>query len=69
MNAALSKLPFVHLSGQDVRNVSHGREVKVEGFGWTDGENVKLCDTDEQLIAIGQYDAGAQLIHPRVVLT
>ena len=68
LNAALSKLPFMHLSGQDVRNVSHGREVKVEGSRWTDGENVKMCDTEEQLIAIGQYDAGAQLIHPRVVL-
>ncbi|MCA1578233.1 MAG: tRNA pseudouridine(55) synthase TruB [Acidobacteria bacterium] len=69
LNAALSKLPFVHLSGQDVRNVSHGREVKVEGSRWTDGENVKMCDTDEQLIAIGQYDATAQVLHPRVVLT
>jgi tRNA pseudouridine55 synthase len=66
--AALSKLPFVHLSAEDARNVSHGREVKVEGSGWTDGENVKMCDTQEQLIAIGQYDAGAQLLHPRVVL-
>src|SRR5687768_5204391 len=68
LNAALSKLPFVHLSGQDVRNVSHGREVKVEGSGWTDGENVKMCDEQEQLIAIGQYDAGAHRLHPRVVL-
>jgi tRNA pseudouridine55 synthase len=69
LNAALSKLPFLHLSGQDVRNVSHGREVRVDGSNWTDGENVKMCDAEEQLIAIGKYDAGAQLIHPRVVLT
>ncbi|HSD45763.1 MAG TPA: tRNA pseudouridine(55) synthase TruB [Pyrinomonadaceae bacterium] len=68
LNAALSKLPFLHLSGQDVRNVSHGREVKVDGSNWTDGEDVKLCDAEEQLIAIGRYDASAQLIHPRVVL-
>ena len=66
--AALSKLPFVHLSRQDVRNVSNGREVKVEGSGWTDGENVKMCDEQEQLIAIGEYDAGARLLRPRVVL-
>jgi len=66
--AALSKLPFVHLSAQDVRNVSHGREVKLAGSGWTDGENVKMCDEQEQLIAIGQYDAGEQLLRPRVVL-
>ena len=68
-SAALSKLPFVHLSAEDARNVSHGREVKVEGSGWTDGETVKMCDTREQLIAVGQYDAGAQVLHPRVVLT
>jgi hypothetical protein len=27
-----------------------------------------MCDADEQLIAIGRYDAGAQLLHPHVVL-
>lgn len=68
-SAALSKLPFVHLSGQDVRNVSHGREVKVAGSEWADGENVKICDADDRLIAVGRYDAGAQLLHPQVVLT
>lgn len=67
-NAALSRLPLVHLSGQEVRNVLHGMEVKVEATEWEDGENVKMCDTDEQLIAIGRYDAGAHLINPRVVL-
>ena len=68
-SAALSKLALVHLSAQDVRNVMHGREVSVEGSEWLDGENVKLCDTQEQLIGIGRYDAGAQVLHPHVVLT
>jgi len=67
-NAALSKLALVHLSAQDVRNAIHGRGIKVEGTEWPDGENVKMCDTQEQLIAIGRYDAGAQLLHPHVVL-
>ena len=67
-SAALSKLALVHLSAQDVRNAVHGREVKVEGSKWPDGENVKMCDADEQLIAIGRYDAGAELLHPHVVL-
>ena len=69
MSAALSKLPLVHLNAQDVRNVQHGRQVKVEGSEWADGENVKLCDSDEQLIGIGRYVAGAQVLHPHVVLT
>ena len=68
-SAALSKLPFLHLSGQDVRNASHGREVKVATSEWADGENVKMCDADDQLIAIGRYDASAQLLHPHVVLS
>ena len=68
-SAALSRLPFVHLSAQDVRNVSHGREVKVAGSKWADGENVKMCDAADQLIAIGRYDAGTQLLRPHVVLT
>ena len=67
-NTALSKLPLVHLSAQDVRNVSQGRQVKIEGSKWADGETVKMCDAGEQLIAIGQYDAGAQILQPRVVL-
>jgi tRNA U55 pseudouridine synthase TruB len=68
-SAALSKLPLLHLSEQDVRSVSHGREIKVEGSEWADGENVKMCDSEDQLIAVGRYDAGAQLLHPHVVLT
>ena len=67
--AGISSLPFVHLSGQDVRNVSHGREVKVGGSNWADGENVKMFDEQDRLIAIGRYDASAQVLRPHVVLT
>ena len=67
-NAALSRLPFVHLSDQDVKRANHGREVPVAESEWDDGENVRMCDAHEQLIAVGQYDANAKLLHPRVVL-
>lgn len=69
LNAALSRLPFVHLSGEDVRRANHGREVRVADAEWADGEDVKMCDMDEQLIAVGQYDATAKSLHPRVVLS
>lgn len=68
LNAALSRLSFVHLSVEDVRRANHGREVTVAEGDWADGENVKMCDADEQLIAIGQYDAATKRLHPRVVL-
>src|SRR6185436_16122752 len=66
--AALSRMPFVHLSAEDVRRANHGREVRVAEAAWADGENVKMCDRDEHLVAVGQYDASAKTLHPRVVL-
>jgi len=68
LNAALSHLPFVHLSTEDVRRANHGREVIVTGYDWADGEHVKMFDAQEQLIAVGQYNAGAKSLHPRVVV-
>ena len=68
LNAALSLLPFVHLSGEDVRRASHGREVRVAEAEWDDREYVKMLDGDEQVIAVGQYDATAKSLHPRVGL-
>lgn len=66
--AALSRLPFVHLSGEDVRRANHGREVKVAETEWADGENVVMYDDGEQLIAVGRYDASVRSLHPHVVL-
>ena len=35
---------------------------------WADGDNVRMYDAGEELIAIGRYDASAQSVHPHVVL-
>src|SRR5689334_6719853 len=67
--AGISWLPSMHLTGEEIRRASHGREVKVAESEWTDGENVRMYDADEQLIAVGRYDANAQSLHPHVVLT
>ena len=66
--AALSRLPFVHLSAEDVARARHGRGVRVAASEWADGQNVTMCDADEQLIAVGQYNAVAKSVHPRIVL-
>ena len=67
-SAALSRLSFVHLSGEDVRRARHGMEVKVGETAWSDGEKVKMCDDHGHLIAIGDYDSTTQRLHPSVVL-
>ena len=67
--AALSWLPSLHLSGEDVRRTSHGREVKVAETEWADGDNVRMYSAGEELIAIGRYDASVRSVHPQVVLS
>ena len=67
-SAALSQLPFVHLTGDDVRRARHGMEVKVGETAWADGEKVKMCDANDHLIAVGDYDATSRSLHPGVVL-
>lgn len=66
--AGISWLPSVHLSGEDVRRASHGREVSAAESEWADGENVRMYDDGEQLIAIARYDANARSLRPHVVL-
>lgn len=66
--AALSQLPFVHLTPEDVSRANHGREVRVAESNWSDGENVRMCDGDNALVAVGRYDANTNSLHPRVVL-
>ena len=67
-SAALSRLPFLHLSGEDVRRARHGMEVNVGETTWSDGDKVKMCDDKDHLIAIGDYDATTKRLHPSVVL-
>ena len=66
--AGISWLPSMHLSDEDVRRASHGKEVKVAESEWADGENVRMYDAGEQLLAVGRYDANAQSLRPHVVL-
>lgn len=67
--AALSRLPFVHLTAEDVSRANHGREVRVAESNWSDGENVRMCDGENELVAVGRYDANTNSLHPRVVLS
>jgi tRNA pseudouridine55 synthase len=68
-DAALSHLPFVDLSAEDISRVRHGLNIRVEGATWADGERVRLRDEDGQLIAVAAFKAADALLHPSVVIT
>jgi tRNA pseudouridine55 synthase len=67
-DAALSRMPFVHLSADEARRARHGMEVKVSGAAWADGEKVRMRDAEGQLIAIGDFQASDASLHARVVI-
>jgi tRNA pseudouridine55 synthase len=69
MDAALSRLPFVHLTADEARKALHGVALRVRsGVDWAANQPVRMRDASGRLIAVGFYDAAQKLLRPRVVL-
>jgi tRNA pseudouridine55 synthase len=71
LDAALSDLPFVHLTADEARRALHGIALRVnaDGPAWRDGESVGMRGADGRLIAVGAYDAASRTLRPRVVFS
>jgi tRNA pseudouridine55 synthase len=71
LDAALSRLQFVHLIGAAADRVRHGMLMQIEAAqsaGWRDGEEVRMRDEDGNLLAVGVFDRASETLHPKVVL-
>lgn len=71
LDAALSRLAFVHLSDADADRVRHGMPVRIDetmSSGWRNGEHVRMRGAGECLLAIGTFDAAGRTLHSKVVL-
>jgi tRNA pseudouridine55 synthase len=67
---ALSHLPAIDLDADQARRTKHGLALELEHDGpqsLTDGDAIRLSLNDE-LIAVGRFDATQGVIHPVVVL-
>jgi tRNA pseudouridine55 synthase len=70
--AALSELPFVHLTREEARAARHGMQLRVEETSEArclDGQQVGMLDESGNLLAVGVYDARTGRLHPNVVLS
>jgi tRNA pseudouridine55 synthase len=70
-DAALSPLPFLHLTTADAARTRNGMQVRVETHltaAWGDGERVRMREEDGSLIAIGLFDKASGTLQPKVVL-
>jgi tRNA pseudouridine55 synthase len=71
MDAALSGLPFVHLTAEEARRTSHGIPVSLrskERRDYSEGERVRMRDETGNLVAVGAYDSRLETVRPVVVL-
>lgn len=68
-DAALSHLPFVDLSADDISRVRHGLNIRVEGPTWAEGERVRLRDEHGQLVAVAEFKTADASLHPSVVIS
>ncbi len=69
-DAALSGMPFVHLTADEAQRSLHGMALRVdEGMadGWRTNDPVRMRDAAGHLIAVGFYDAASRSLRPRVV--
>ncbi len=70
-DAALSAMPFVHLTEAEVKRASQGAALHLEApdaKNLPDGAMVRLRDESGSLIAVGVYEAERRRLRPRVVI-
>jgi len=68
-DAALTRLQAINVSDEDVRRIRHGLNLEISDPKWTNGEPVRIRNTDGQLIAVGTFDSETATLHPSVVLS
>jgi tRNA U55 pseudouridine synthase TruB len=67
-DAALSKLPFLHLTDVEEHRARHGQDINAHEDVWPDRTPVRMLDRRGRLIGVGYFDKEKQLLHPQVVL-
>ena len=67
-DVALSRLPFMDLTPDDLKRVGHGLNIRIDGAAWADGERIRLRDEHGHLVAVAQFNAAEGSLHPGVVM-
>jgi tRNA pseudouridine55 synthase len=67
LSASISHLPRLILTDNEIQHITHGRVIRVVEQAIDSQPMIRLCDTRDSLLALGEYDAAQQLIKPRVV--
>jgi tRNA pseudouridine55 synthase len=70
-DAALSHLPAIELTADEVTQTIHGIDLTVDDdavVNWQDGAAVRMRAEGNELIAVGAYNESRKVVHPKVVI-
>jgi len=68
LDNALARLPAVDLNDDEVRRVKNGMAIKRADQLWTGQDHVRMRDPQGALIAVADFNAADNSLHPRVVI-
>ncbi|CAN5588975.1 tRNA pseudouridine(55) synthase TruB [soil metagenome] len=68
MNEAISHLPQISLTEEEITKTRNGVKSKRENFAARDGENIRMTDKDDNLLAVGIYNETEKTVQPKIVL-
>jgi tRNA pseudouridine55 synthase len=64
----LSRLPYIDLNDDDLKRVRNGLDVRVVAFDWSDNAEVRMRDSNKNLIGVGIFSSVRKTLHPAVVI-
>ena len=68
MNEAISHLPQTVLSDEEILKTRNGQKLKRENLAAKNGENIRIIDGRENLLAVGIFDETEKTVQPKIVL-
>lgn len=68
MNDAISHLPEIKLSAEEIKKTKNGIKLNIESAEIGDKEFCRMTDKDTNLIAVGSYNKAERNIQPKLVL-
>jgi tRNA pseudouridine55 synthase len=68
MNEAVSHLPPIVLSEQEIKDTQNGKRLKIETAEFADNQLIRMIDQTENLAAIGFYEVREKSVQPKLVL-
>jgi tRNA pseudouridine55 synthase len=68
MNEAVSHLPEIRLSEDEIAKTRSGLKLKRSDFKAAESAPVRMTDERQNLVAVGVYDKGENIIQPKIVL-